>query len=258
MNSKVAQSATALHAHLAEQIEFLKASAAAFDAGFEGEAKRLAVVIRVLVHDTKTSHSLLGQLGIKNCDFVDTSFDFNPKNILSHGGLVFTALGPPSTRFVAMLDDIPPVFFKKVPFDKWWNKQVFIDKDRRTLTRKDVVLIAANQDGGAHIDPALDARYAELATGLGWVATDNGVTRVMEGAERAAIRQIAHELLKTLVPDYSKMPAHEAAAFVGQQMLVHGGLENLPPVVAPRKMRRNEPCFCGSGRKYKHCHGRLA
>jgi preprotein translocase subunit SecA len=25
-----------------------------------------------------------------------------------------------------------------------------------------------------------------------------------------------------------------------------------------RKVGRNEPCFCGSGKKYKHCHGRLA
>jgi preprotein translocase subunit SecA len=24
-----------------------------------------------------------------------------------------------------------------------------------------------------------------------------------------------------------------------------------------KKMRRNEPCFCGSGKKYKHCHGAL-
>ncbi|MDQ5825542.1 MAG: SEC-C metal-binding domain-containing protein [Chloroflexota bacterium] len=22
------------------------------------------------------------------------------------------------------------------------------------------------------------------------------------------------------------------------------------------KVGRNDPCFCGSGRKYKHCHGR--
>jgi preprotein translocase subunit SecA len=24
-----------------------------------------------------------------------------------------------------------------------------------------------------------------------------------------------------------------------------------------RKIGRNEPCPCGSGKKYKHCHGRL-
>ncbi|MGF1528799.1 MAG: preprotein translocase subunit SecA [Candidatus Competibacterales bacterium] len=29
------------------------------------------------------------------------------------------------------------------------------------------------------------------------------------------------------------------------------------PFVRDRKIGRNEPCPCGSGRKYKHCHGRL-
>jgi preprotein translocase subunit SecA len=41
-----------------------------------------------------------------------------------------------------------------------------------------------------------------------------------------------------------------------------------PPAAAPpvpetyvregRKVGRNEPCPCGSGQKYKHCHGKLA
>jgi preprotein translocase subunit SecA len=31
-----------------------------------------------------------------------------------------------------------------------------------------------------------------------------------------------------------------------------------PFVRDARKVGRNEPCPCGSGKKYKHCHGRLA
>ncbi|HEY0800541.1 MAG TPA: SEC-C metal-binding domain-containing protein, partial [Steroidobacteraceae bacterium] len=39
-------------------------------------------------------------------------------------------------------------------------------------------------------------------------------------------------------------------------------MEPRPPAVAPfvravPKVGRNEPCPCGSGRKYKHCHGTL-
>ena len=31
------------------------------------------------------------------------------------------------------------------------------------------------------------------------------------------------------------------------------------PFVRPeRKIGRNEPCPCGSGKKYKHCHGRVS
>jgi len=37
--------------------------------------------------------------------------------------------------------------------------------------------------------------------------------------------------------------------------------ENIQQKVNPsnvgKKMRRNEPCFCGSGKKYKHCCGSI-
>ena len=29
------------------------------------------------------------------------------------------------------------------------------------------------------------------------------------------------------------------------------------PKFTGKKMRRNEPCYCGSGKKYKHCCGSL-
>jgi preprotein translocase subunit SecA len=35
--------------------------------------------------------------------------------------------------------------------------------------------------------------------------------------------------------------------------------KKLRPVTrATAKVGRNEPCPCGSGKKYKHCHGKLA
>ena len=33
--------------------------------------------------------------------------------------------------------------------------------------------------------------------------------------------------------------------------------EILPQKNQTKKMGRNEPCFCGSGKKFKHCHGAL-
>jgi preprotein translocase subunit SecA len=30
------------------------------------------------------------------------------------------------------------------------------------------------------------------------------------------------------------------------------------PVRVTQKVGRNEPCPCGSGKKYKHCHGKLS
>jgi preprotein translocase subunit SecA len=31
-----------------------------------------------------------------------------------------------------------------------------------------------------------------------------------------------------------------------------------PTVRHAQKVGRNDPCPCGSGKKYKHCHGKLA
>jgi len=30
------------------------------------------------------------------------------------------------------------------------------------------------------------------------------------------------------------------------------------PVVRSKKVKPNDPCPCGSGKKYKHCHGSVA
>ncbi|SHO56709.1 preprotein translocase subunit SecA [Vibrio quintilis] len=55
--------------------------------------------------------------------------------------------------------------------------------------------------------------------------------------------------------------AEEAARHAQTQ---HGGIreeqdENHQPMVREeRKVGRNEPCPCGSGKKYKHCHGKIA
>ena len=37
----------------------------------------------------------------------------------------------------------------------------------------------------------------------------------------------------------------------------HAGPAGEPVVRETRKVGRNEPCPCGSGKKFKHCHGRF-
>ncbi|MEN8175074.1 MAG: preprotein translocase subunit SecA [Pseudomonadota bacterium] len=49
-----------------------------------------------------------------------------------------------------------------------------------------------------------------------------------------------------------------AAAPEGEAAAAEAPPEEHKPFVRPeRKVGRNEPCPCGSGKKYKHCHGRL-
>jgi preprotein translocase subunit SecA len=47
--------------------------------------------------------------------------------------------------------------------------------------------------------------------------------------------------------------ADEEAAQVQQAQAAQQTIVNAEP-----KVGRNDPCPCGSGKKYKHCHGRLA
>lgn len=255
---------------LQEQIQFLQSSADAFDRGFEGEAKRLAVTARVLLHDSKRSHSLLNQLGCKSIEFWDTALPNEPGNGSSHGGLVFIAYTDHDTKWIPMLDDVP--YIRKLSFDEWWNTPVFIDKYRKILSRRDLILIAANQDGGAHVDPALNETYARLQNEntMGAVITDSAGIRPMGGPVLAAIRQIAHELLKSVKSDYSAQPKHQTDIIFGGVTLIN---ESAPQSVIKKtknvfhivskpsnqnnvdKIGRNEKCFCGSGLKFKKCHG---
>ena len=262
MADNVPISRTDLEAHLEEQLSFIEASAAAYDSGFESEAKRLAVTLRVLLHDTRHSKSLLGQLGKMNGRFLDTALDLVLGNVASHGGLVMIAADLSGGRYVAMLDDVP-IPGRWLEFAQWWGEPVFVDKQKRKLSRGDLVLTAANQDGGAHVDPVLDATYADLAknNSLAWEVCDGKSVRPMGGPEKAAIRQIAHEVLKTLRPGYAKKPTRSDMVVIGGVSITAGAGSVWPKIEqarASRKVHRNETCPCGSGLKYKRCHGKVA
>jgi preprotein translocase subunit SecA len=62
---------------------------------------------------------------------------------------------------------------------------------------------------------------------------------------------------------YQHADYEEALATAGTGGMADNGgdvaLAPPPPFVrAGQKVGRNDPCPCGSGKKYKHCHGRLA
>jgi hypothetical protein len=93
-----------------------------------------------------------------------------------------------------------------LPFQEWWNEIVFVDDQKQKMSRRDLVLALANQDGGAHVDPKLNETYARLSrhNSMGWTNSDGTTATAIPSAERAAMRQIAHELLATLDPSYRR------------------------------------------------------
>jgi hypothetical protein len=197
--------------HLSEQLQFLAASADAFDRGFEGEGKRLATVIRVLVNDTKYSTSLVQQIGVKDdLQFADTAPNLPPVPASTPGHAVFmgmtSLLAPPTLgsgapAYTAVLGD--GWDGSRKPFDGWWNAVVMVDSRGNEFSRRRTVLALANQDGGAHIDPKLDAGYEAISRqrSMGWFGykTAAGEDVVVDvNPALGTVRQIAFEVQETL------------------------------------------------------------
>jgi hypothetical protein len=132
----------ALLENLAESTHFLVSSASSFDRGYEAEAKRLAVTLRVLLHDTSQSHSLLGLLEVKDrIRFTNTAAEIEPDNVLPTLGLVMMLRVRGSPRYVAPLGNLPPPSVRlPADFAAWWNNDVTKDKNRNLWSRKSLFL----------------------------------------------------------------------------------------------------------------------
>jgi len=208
---KVKQSKQELLRHLHDHLMFLKSSSESFDNGHVGEAKRLAVTIRVLFHDTKNSKSLLGQLKMKDgTGYLDTSFNLDIKNTVSHLGLVGTKATPGNASYYAFLSrKVPGQLNKYVFFPKWWNKSVLKDNNKNSFTRRDIILALANTDGGAHVDPKLDSAYAELtrnnSVGISFKKDDQ--YHSVKDVELHTVRQITYEVVTSIERIINKMPS---------------------------------------------------
>jgi len=87
-----------------------------------------------------------------------------------------------------------------VPFGEWWNSTVIWDTQHRTFTRGDIVLVAADKDGGGHVDRLLPEAYSELVAenSLGRIGAVGGEPAPLDSPVPACVRHIAHEVLVSL------------------------------------------------------------
>lgn len=191
-----------LDTHLHDQLDFLESAAIEFDSrGKTNRAKQMAGIIRTLVHQTKHSRSLIKQVGLESRFYMSSSPAIDGKNLLPECGLLGIEFTNSGVKYVSLLDDCKMQF---VSLDEWWNDSVIDDKDGNIFSRKDLVLEMANRDGGAHVDPNISISYARFRdSGLRFEV--NHGKKMGVHPERYAVRQIAHELLKSLKPEYKKM-----------------------------------------------------
>ena len=173
-----------------------------YDSGVEASGKHISLSLRVLLHQHGTSRALLEQLGLRNGRFLDSAGAVNPRNLLTECNLIVLRATTAGGRYIPLVAaGEPPQPPQKIPFAEWWNEPILRDNTRNTFCRRELVLHVANTDGGAHVDPELDAAYAGLsrANSLAWVFSSENVTKAFEGRpELACMRQIADELITTL------------------------------------------------------------
>lgn len=235
---------------LRDQVGFLKRSSESFDDGHEGEAKRLAATLRLMLHDHgRSSKSLLSQLEIKEeMRFLDTAEPINPRNLASTPGLAmmqFTSGGSAGGegRYVPKCKVPPRTAPGELRFQPWWTGSVAKDGKGELFSRRDFVMTVANKDGGAHVDPSLNAAYAELTrnNSMGWM-TEGASEEAPFGGNIAfaCVRQIAFEVEQTLQRDLGDLSG---------EVVQLGRLTT-------EGVGRNDPCPCGNGAKYKKCHGK--
>lgn len=107
MPKRIPQPRAALEQRLREQLIFWQRSATLYDAGHVEEARRLAVHLRVLLHDSTTSSALLTQLGLKaKLRFRQSGYPREPRNLASWAGLTVIQNGP-RAGFAPLLDEEP-------------------------------------------------------------------------------------------------------------------------------------------------------
>uniref|UniRef100_UPI001F502B97 hypothetical protein n=1 Tax=Vibrio parahaemolyticus TaxID=670 RepID=UPI001F502B97 len=189
--------------HLKDSCDFIEISCRAFDDGYVGEAKRLATTLRVLLHDTQKSKSLLNLLKVKtNMRYLNTATPYDSKNLMSHHGLVGLKISNDKAEYFPFLDDSfgSP---KYVKFPDWWNEVVISDSKKNQFCRRELVLSLANKDGGAHVDPKLTDKYAALTrnNSIGWKfqSVGSGIQGGdIDGVELYSIRQVAYECLESI------------------------------------------------------------
>jgi len=84
------------------------------------------------------------------------------------------------------------------------------------------------------------------------VRTEQDVAAMEEQRRRARAMQFQHAEAPSATAEVPVQPQGVPAAAQAA-----GGQPVAPFVREERKVGRNEPCPCGSGLKYKQCHGRL-
>ena len=219
---------------LEEQLEFLINNCKMFDTGNVKYAKQIATNIRVLVHDTKTSTSLLNLLDRKySMKFLTTVPA--PKKVVFQIGLVMpidVIVPVNSNQFVNEPWFIPTLTKSKtkkwISFSDWYDQNV-LTSNPNAFSRRKLVTYVANKDGGAHIDKSLPENFYNLSKGISSFLYRNpgpfnpnnpDIGVPYKHLHLSSVRQIAHELILSIRKEFGLSLNYNPTikAFTNQQI----------------------------------------
>lgn len=193
---------TQLRLRLTEQITNLEVSAARYDAGWPEEANRLAVTVRVLVHDTRRSRSLLAQLGAKqSLRWIDSNGGLDARRAVLFSSLVSFRTnvdeGGVQLRILPVEQAEILARGQLLDFETWWRTAPVMVGNGELIARADVVDMLANQDGGAHVDLKKE-RFVTLLGAVPQIAPflEDDVDRGGGGAPSQHQEEVARETLR--------------------------------------------------------------
>lgn len=186
-----------LHKQLRRQLNFLRNSVSLYDEGCKEEAVRMAVVMRVLLHDTSNSVSLFNLLEVKYVlQIVTTAKSVESELVqeINFGELMSGMLFEKQLEYTPVQKNTATI-----SAIDWWNQFVFI-RDGRLFSRRQIILSAAHKDGGAHVDyPDDDLRAVQEGF---WIRTrierdGKAISEPMENNHFRILRRFADELLNS-------------------------------------------------------------
>lgn len=208
---------------LAEQRRFLAVSCAAFDAGDHAEAKRIATVLRTLLHHSPSHGAVLAELGTREqIGWLDTAGSALPLVFGAQTPLVIVRGDEPRSTWQPTLDawdrrlrerpQLGPEAEETLekmraegslrsrggwlPFAEWWDADVLRDMRGQGFSRGDLVQALAPGD-----DPDVDEALERLSrrSSEGWaIRLERGPAVPPLSPALATMRQVAFEVERSL------------------------------------------------------------
>jgi hypothetical protein len=195
-----------------EQIQLLKLACQNYDVGNEIAALYIATTLRVLLHDTTkadgspNSTSALTHINSKNIEFLNTC-RVNNRPEFTFTGLIRHVISGVHDGIGGTANYYPTLSQSSVKewkdFVSWWGDIVFQNPDGTSLTREVLVIKAANQEGGTHVDKGIDEKFDkfrhEYSGGVSIRGIYSGVVEEFDNVPvYPAIRQVGYEVLESL------------------------------------------------------------